>query len=612
MALAVLTILYTTESALAADLGCTAAPGGDLFTSLREFAARTGPRSAQPVTAILPADGTPRILFHQQLTSNKEGTTSVTVRMFERSGLNLGPGEPREELPVLAVRPAPERLVTGYGPADSVLVEFQIYKRPFPLWHHRNFVVVACSGSDIASWAAITGRVSDGTIASGICLFVAVAAYALAMAAIRRVRNEAHPLAAKWPAFKASRQITWKQLFNPVHLTANAFNQASVQKLQVIVFSFLIGWMVLSLVLRTGALVDLSATVVGLLGISGIGAAVAQTANAGKDRLSFENWSWLVKKGALPINQMDPAGPRWRDLVTTNREFDIYKLQTLIFSVAVAAAMITGGAAHLASFSVPETLLGILGLSQVVYVGGILVRPPSISDLDTAITNLRKQEETLRTAVDHNVDVNADGSLPANLGPLATNLSLSTRMATATKAMERYNQLAGQVQVMIESTLEVVVSRSALKPDLGERRRMLGPIGGKGGTEFSMLPPNDDWQISQIRISSGAVVDAIELVYQHVVSGALVQNRIGGNGGACTDFSLSRGQFLTRLTGTAGDYVSSLQIDTNQGTLPNIGAAGGTDNTFDFRCDADEEIIGLHGRSGASVDALGVYVRLRI
>jgi hypothetical protein len=38
---------------------------------------------------------------------------------------------------------------------------------------------------------------------------------------------------------------------------------------------------------------------------------------------------------------------------------------------------------------VPETLLGILGLSQVVYIGGILVRPPAVNDLDEALTKLR-------------------------------------------------------------------------------------------------------------------------------------------------------------------------------------------------------------------------------
>ena len=52
----------------------------------------------------------------------------------------------------------------------------------------------------------------------------------------------------------------------------------------------------------------------------------------------------------------------------TNLEFDVYKLQTLIFSVVVAIALLASGEERLSSFTVPDTLLGILGLSQVVLV----------------------------------------------------------------------------------------------------------------------------------------------------------------------------------------------------------------------------------------------------
>ena len=101
--------------------------------------------------------------------------------------------------------------------------------------------------------------------------------------------------------------------------------------------------------------------------------------------------------------------------VTTNREFDVYKLQALIFSVAVALALITAGATNLSSFAVPETLLGILALSQGIFVAGVLVRPPAIEDLDKALTDLRKAEENARLAVAYGVDVDASGNLPQPL-----------------------------------------------------------------------------------------------------------------------------------------------------------------------------------------------------
>ena len=57
----------------------------------------------------------------------------------------------------------------------------------------------------------------------------------------------------------------------------------------------------------------------------------------------------------------------------------------------------------------PETLLGILGLSQVVYIGGILVRPPAVNDLDEALTKLRAAGEIVAAAKAQNTDTGPDG-----------------------------------------------------------------------------------------------------------------------------------------------------------------------------------------------------------
>jgi hypothetical protein len=110
-------------------------------------------------------------------------------------------------------------------------------------------------------------------------------------------------------------------------------------------------------------------------------------------------------------------------------------------------------------------LLGILGLSQVVYLGGILARPRSIGDLDDALTELRKREDTLRTAMLYNTDADADGKLPALTGKqTVANPSLSTTNTPI--ALQRYRAQQRQVALMIESTLEVGVDESKLDPDL--------------------------------------------------------------------------------------------------------------------------------------------------
>jgi hypothetical protein len=120
----------------------------------------------------------------------------------------------------------------------------------------------------------------------------------------------------------------------------------------------------------------------------------------------------------------------------TGREFDVYKLQTLIFSAVVAVALWVTGEDRLGSFAVPETLLGILGLSQIAYVAGALVRPPSVPDLDKALTELRELEAKLQLAVAHNVDVDKDGNLPMSLPAPPS----SPRTATGSRSC--WNQLS--------------------------------------------------------------------------------------------------------------------------------------------------------------------------
>jgi hypothetical protein len=72
-------------------------------------------------------------------------------------------------------------------------------------------------------------------------------------------------------------------------------------------------------------------------------------------------------------------------------EFDIYRFQILIFSVVVGGALLFTGLFGLANFELPAALMGLLGLSQVVYLSGKVVSKPETVELNKAITSLRKQ-----------------------------------------------------------------------------------------------------------------------------------------------------------------------------------------------------------------------------
>jgi len=56
------------------------------------------------------------------------------------------------------------------------------------------------------------------------------------------------------------------------------------------------------------------------------------------------------------------------------------------------------GVSQLASFEIPTSLLGVLGLSQIVDVPGKLVSPPAMADLNKTIKALRDLERASQDA----------------------------------------------------------------------------------------------------------------------------------------------------------------------------------------------------------------------
>jgi hypothetical protein len=130
-----------------------------------------------------------------------------------------------------------------------------------------------------------------------------------------------------------------------------------------------------------------------LLGIAAIGSTTAKATDVQKNRIDSNNLIWFLRKKWLP-----PAGlaalneAKWRDIVSSDGEFDVYRYQNCVFSVVVGLSLLFAGVTQLASFTIPETLLEVLGLSQVVYIAGKLVTPPSFSDLNDSANAVREFE----------------------------------------------------------------------------------------------------------------------------------------------------------------------------------------------------------------------------
>ena len=252
----------------------------------------------------------------------------------------------------------------------------------------------------------------------------------------------------KWP---------WPQCLDPVWMSSDMYDRASLSKLQILAFALVVSFGVTYSAVRTGVLSDLSTSIVLLLGIPALGALGNQAAATARDRLSLDNWAWLANRGVFPMNDPGKDVPRWRDLVMSEAELDLYKLQALLFSVIVCVALITSGFSNLATFKVPDTLMQILGLSQLVFVGGRLTKPTTIGDLDDLVTELRDRAGDVRLAARTGIDVDNSGKLlqgfaPASppVGPVVT---LEEARQRVPNAVARYDETEAEVRILLDQMI---------------------------------------------------------------------------------------------------------------------------------------------------------------
>jgi hypothetical protein len=74
------------------------------------------------------------------------------------------------------------------------------------------------------------------------------------------------------------------------------------------------------------------------------------------------------------------------------RNSTLYSFQMAVFSLVVAVALVTSGLAGLGTFKIPPELLGLLGLSQVVFIGGKAADKTGYAELDLKLDEVRQHE----------------------------------------------------------------------------------------------------------------------------------------------------------------------------------------------------------------------------
>lgn len=305
-------------------------------------------------------------------------------------------------------------------------------------WRGARLYVIACGGplgTDALYYGMVPTEVSSGNLAfwGSLCAsLVLYVAAALGTYARRQVQNKRRGNVMG----EGTHHAGWVAHLNPVVLTAGSDGRGSATKLQVLFFSLIVFAVMAYIWMRTGRLSGLSTNVLLLMGISGVGAAASAGTDVARNRLRFDNWAWLIERGWLPrggVGEVHRA--KWRDIVTTEGEFDVYRFQMVAFTILVGLSLLQAGAKlnDLSAFDVPEVFLGILGLSQAVYVVGKLVAPPNITELDAQIAKLQAQEKTLRDATEAasmSFDPKADILLEEDEGIRKARIAFSDYLAT--------------------------------------------------------------------------------------------------------------------------------------------------------------------------------------
>jgi hypothetical protein len=388
LSLCALRCLVLCSAVLAAPLlaGWSGAEGAD---DQLDFLCRDGEETrlgAQDAESKYWSAATTRAEFPTAFLPNKALSRVVVDRKFDASN----PLEFRVfARPVSAAARAPRQLATfaqeGGGTfsdsesaMDLTVVTFRAPDVREGLWPTYEFLVIGCDGATAEVVARLESNVSRRVIAIlGTAITVAVL-YLIISVSIANYRNIPNRL-------------------NPVKWAAGAKGKASLSILQVIWFSTIVFALTTYFVLRLGGLSELSVDVLYLMGISLAGAAGATAVAVNRKRLDNDLWAWLVnRKWVKAAEPGKPSEARLGEIFMEGDRFDPAKYQAAIFSVVVGGYLFVVGFDQLATFTIPDTYLGLLGGSQVIYLLGKGVAPPSYDDLKTMLKDALAKEEALR------------------------------------------------------------------------------------------------------------------------------------------------------------------------------------------------------------------------
>ena len=326
----------------------------------------------------------------------QKGTEAVfyTVLLVPREVMNLQGPRRFERDGALRAQVMPRQ---KENERDATSLQASFERPSFYTFLYWRVFVLPCLPRDGASHVGIgyaeadvllTGRLFAALLGVGVALLI-LGALGMAAHSMNAWQLDQHD-----PRLRGQRPILLR--FSPVFICQDAFGHASLARFQLLLFTVVLLGVYAYAFAASQAAPNVSGSVLALAGITLAGSTLA--AAASKPSLESANRLWLNGTGVVPrVRRV----PRWHDLIASDGEVDITRMQALGFSLFAAVAVIFQGAENLDRFQIPEQLNYLIGLSQAVYVAGKALPVDSLRRLNEDMSALRMAE---RQAVGKPVD----------------------------------------------------------------------------------------------------------------------------------------------------------------------------------------------------------------
>ncbi|MBU8537673.1 hypothetical protein [Falsiroseomonas tokyonensis] len=241
-------------------------------------------------------------------------------------------------------------------------------------------------GRELRAYARQPLFVSTLRLSAAVGLLTVLAAYlVLAFAAARiHARQYEHSRRLLGPGAPAPLAYALR----PTVIAQDSFGYCSLSRFQVLLFTLVLAGVYAYVMGRTGELPNLSQSVLTLLGVTLTGSTLARLTEGSP--MQTANRLWLLGTGVLDPT---PRLPRWTDLVESDGEIDVTRVQALLFSLFAAVALVVSGTGDLENFVLPDQLVTLIGISQAVYVAGRALPRDSAKRLNEEVASIRAAEQ---------------------------------------------------------------------------------------------------------------------------------------------------------------------------------------------------------------------------